>query len=110
MKLLIAGSRSIKTFGIDRFIPTETTLIISGGAAGIDTIAEEYADRMRISKIILRPDYKTFGRSAPLKRNEEMVDMCDRVLVFWDGVSKGTKYTINFAKKVGKPIEIIMIE
>lgn len=110
MKLLIAGSRSIKNFGIDRFIPPETTLILSGGAVGIDTIAENYADRMRISKIILRPDYKTYGRSAPLKRNEVLVGMCDKVLVFWDGVSRGTKYTIDYAKKTGKSVEIIMVE
>jgi len=35
-----------------------------------------------------------------------MLDICDKVLVFWDGVSKGTKHTINYANKMGKPIEV----
>ena len=38
-----------------------------------------------------------------------MVDICDKVIVFWDGVSKGTKHTIDYAVKVGNPIEIIKI-
>ena len=44
MKLLIAGSRSIKEFDLSLHVPTETELIISGGAEGVDRLAEEYAD------------------------------------------------------------------
>lgn len=109
MKLLIAGSRSITDFDISEYIPSDTSLIISGGANGVDTIAEEYADKKRISKLILRPRYDLYRRAAPLKRNDEMVEICDKVLIFWDGVSKGTKHTIDYANKIGKPIEIITI-
>ena len=42
MKLLIVGSRSIKNFDLSEYIPKETELIISGGATGIDSIAENY--------------------------------------------------------------------
>ena len=109
MKLLIAGSRSIKDLDISPYIPTDTELIISGGANGVDTLAEEYADKKRISKLILRPRYDLYRRAAPLKRNDKMVEICDKVLIFWDGVSKGTKHTIDYANKIGKPIEIITI-
>ncbi len=109
MKLLIAGSRSITDFDISEYIPSDTSLIISGGANGVDTLAEEYADKKRISKLILRPRYDLYRRAAPLKRNDEMVELCDKVLIFWDGVSKGTKHTIDYANKIGKPIEIITI-
>ena len=109
MKLLIAGSRSIKDLDISPYIPTDTELIISGGANGVDTLAEEYADKKRISKLILRPRYDLYRRAAPLKRNDEMVQLCDKVLIFWDGVSKGTKHTIDYANKIGKPIEIITV-
>ncbi len=108
MKLLVAGSRNIDNINLELYIPKETTFIISGGAAGVDTLAEEYADKHRISKLILRPRYDLYRRNAPLKRNDEMVDICDQVLVFWDGVSKGTKHTIDYAKKIGKPIEVII--
>ena len=40
----------------------------------IRALAEEYADTRRLSKLILRPAYARYGKAAPLKRNEEMVD------------------------------------
>lgn len=89
------------------YIPLETELIISGGAKGIDTVAENYADKHRISKLILRPKYKLYGKAAPLKRNETMIDLADAVLIVWDGTSRGTRYTIESAKKKGKPITVI---
>lgn len=107
MKLLIAGSRSITDIDISPYIPEGTDCIITGGANGIDRLAEMYADKMKISKIIMRPNYALYKRGAPIKRNEEMVDMCDKVLAFWDGISNGTKHTIDYAKKIGKPIDVI---
>ena len=50
MKTLIIGSRSIKEFDLSPYIPAETEVIISGGASGIDKLAEQYADKNRISK------------------------------------------------------------
>ena len=49
MKLLVAGSRSIKEFDLSPYIPDDVDEIISGGANGIDAIAEKYADDHRIS-------------------------------------------------------------
>ena len=43
MKLLVAGSRSIKEYDLQGLVPEGVTLIITGGASGIDEIAEEYA-------------------------------------------------------------------
>ena len=51
MKLLIAGSRSITNFDISPYIPPDTDLIISGGAGGVNTLAESYADKHRIEKL-----------------------------------------------------------
>ena len=109
MKLLIAGSRSITDYDISPYIPADTDLIISGGAKGVDALAEQYADSKRISKLILRPRYDLYRRAAPIKRNERMVELCDRVLIIWDGKSKGTKRTIDYAAKLGKPVNIITV-
>jgi len=109
MKLLIVGSRNIKNFSLSEHVSSKVTLIISGGANGIDRLAEEYADIHRISKLILRPDYARYGKAAPLKRNEEMVALADEVLVIWDGASKGTKYTADFAKKKNKPLTLLVV-
>ncbi len=111
MKLLIVGSRSIKEYELQGKIPEEVDLIISGGAKGIDTLAEQYADAHGIEKLIIRPQYDRFGRAAPIKRNEEMVGLCDAVLAIWDGESRGTRYTLDYARKKGKEIiEIVIAE
>lgn len=107
MKLLIAGSREITDFDLSKHIESDVDVILSGGAKGIDALAEEYADKKRLSKIIIRPKYELYGKGAPLKRNEELVKMADRILVIWDGKSKGTEHTIKLAEKLNKEIKII---
>ncbi len=108
MKLLIAGSRTIDQFDLSQYITKDVDLIISGGACGIDLLAEKYADDHRISKLIMRPKYHVYGKAAPILRNHEMVDLADRVLVVWDGVSRGTKDTIAYAKQQQKEIEVVI--
>lgn len=107
MKLLIVGSRSIKDFDLSPHIPTDVDTIISGGADGVDSLAEKYADEHRLSKYIIRPRYDLYGRAAPLKRNEQMVDMSDSVLIVWDGRSKGAQYTLKYSQKVNKPLTLV---
>ncbi len=60
--------------------------------------------------MILRPKYGLYGKAAPLKRNETMVDIADEVLIIWDGVSKGTNYTANYAKKKNKNVKIVIVD
>ena len=51
MKLLIVGSRSITSFDLSPYISDETDLIISGGASGVDALAERYADEHAIGVV-----------------------------------------------------------
>ena len=107
MKLLVVGSRSITEFDLSPYITAEVETIISGGAGGVDTLAEKYADQHRLSKYIMRPRYDIYGRGAPLKRNEQMVDLADAVLIIWDGQSKGTNYTLKYAQKKNKKVLLV---
>ena len=107
MKLLIFGSRSITDFDLSPYIAKEVNTIISGGAGGVDRLAEAYADLHRLSKYIMRPRYDLYGRGAPLRRNEQMVDLADAVLIVWDGKSKGTSYTLKYAQKKNKQVLLI---
>ncbi|MCH1948151.1 SymE family type I addiction module toxin [Enterocloster sp. OA13] len=109
VRVLVAGSRSITAFDLSPYIPSDCGLIISGGAKGVDALAEQYALAHGIETMILKPDYERFGRGAPLKRNEIMVQQADSVLAIWDGKSRGTKYTIEYAKKQGKPVQVITL-
>ena len=110
MKVAIIGSRSICDIDIKNFIPPDTTFIISGGAEGIDAIAEKYADENGIEKLIFYPDYELYGRTAPLIRDKLIVDHSDKVIAIWDGVSSGTAFTITYAKQQNIPCEIFVIQ
>ena len=55
------------------------------------------------------PNYDKYGKGVPLERNKLIVDECDCVLAFWDGTSRGTKFTLDYAKEKNKPIKIIQI-
>ncbi len=109
MKLLIAGSRSITDFDLTPYITEDVDTILTGGAIGVDTLAEKYADEHGLNKVIIKPQYEKYGKSAPLVRNRELVLLCDKVLIIWDGKSKGTKFTKNFAEKAGKALKVISL-
>ena len=109
MKVAIVGSRSIKAVDIAAYLPEGVTEIISGGAVGVDTLAAEYATAHGIALTVIRPDYARYGRAATHIRNREIVERADRVLAFWDGVSRGTMSSVNQARRLGRPVEIIKI-
>lgn len=117
MKVAVIGSRSI-AYGkmqdtvlayLERYIPVNATEIVSGGAIGADKLAERYADLHHLRKTIFLPDYDTYGRRAPLVRNEQIVKAADTVIALWDGKSHGTAYTVSFAVAEGVPVKIIRI-
>ena len=107
MRLCIVGSRSLKSMRLEKLeallqehLPNgfEVTEVISGGAVGIDALAEQYADAHGITKTIIRPDYARYGKRAPLVRNDEMLNMADFVLLIWDGESHGSSYVESYVQ------------
>ena len=79
-------------------------LIVSGGARGVDLIAEEWADLNKIPKKIFIPDWDKYGKKAGFLRNIEIVNHADVVYSFWDGESRGTLSSMNLAKKNNKKL------
>lgn len=106
MKVAVIGSRGLTIANLGHYLPSNTTEIVSGGAKGIDSCAEQYAQSQGVPVRVFLPDYKKYGKNAPLKRNLEIIRYADTVLAFWDGNSKGTKYVIDECKKSGKPVRI----
>jgi len=118
MKIAVVGSREFKDeqliFDIlfSEFTPGDT--LVSGGARGVDTFAEEaleninknYGPSGQIAKKIFKPDWDKYGKRAGFLRNELIINEADKVIAFWDGESKGTKHSIDLAIKTGKHIDI----
>lgn len=110
MKLAIIGSRGLNIENLEDYIHFYCDEIVSGGAKGIDKNAEEYARKNNIKLTVFLPDYAHFGKAAPLKRNQQIAEYADIAIAFWDGKSKGTAYTINSFRKLGKNVEVITLQ
>jgi len=124
VKIAIVGSRDFNNYEllkktITDFLFTNRTdeefyemsykdhTIVSGGAKGADMLAERFADEFELEKIIFKPDWDLYGKSAGFKRNKDIIRNADVVFAFWDGKSKGTQHSINLAKEMDKELYII---
>ena len=110
MKIAVIGSRKLKVEDLGQYLPEGVTEIVSGGAAGIDTCAREYAVANGIKITEFLPDYARYGRGAPIRRNLQIIDHADMVLAFWDGSSRGTKHVIDICRKKNKNLKIFIVK
>lgn len=117
MKVAIVGSRDfsrlelvggkINALAVKAGGASQLT-IISGGARGVDAEAERYALSIGANVEVFPADWDTFGKQAGYMRNIDIVDAADRVVAFWDGESKGTRYSIDLALAKKKLLEVIL--
>lgn len=110
MKVAVIGSRGLSVGDLSRYLPENTTEIVSGGAKGVDTSAREYALAHEIKLTEFLPEYTKYGRSAPLKRNITIIKYSDIVLAFWDGKSRGTKFVIDNCRKLGVEVRVYIMD
>ena len=110
MKLAVIGSRSLTNIDLGQYIGDDVEEIVSGGAVGVDSCAAEYAKRKGLMLTEFFPQYELYGRAAPIVRNKEIVNYADKILIFWNGRSKGTLSVIKYTQKAGKQYEIIYRE
>lgn len=80
--------------------------LIVGGARGADTLAKEWAIKNNVDYIEIKAEWNRLGKAAGFVRNKIMIDQSDMLLSFWDGSSKGTKHTIDYAKDKGIPVQV----
>lgn len=81
------------------------THVVSGGARGVDSYAVDIARARGVSYTEHYPDYNRYGRyDAPKKRNTLIVNDCEELLAIWDGISGGTRDSVEKARALGKPV------
>lgn len=108
----IIGSRSITELNLDLYLNKDLILqVVSGGANGVDFLVEKWAKKHNIEWICYLPQYAIYGEKyAPLKRDEDMVNYSDELIIFWDGKSSETKYIIDYALSLGRKVILHLIE
>lgn len=86
-------------------------IIISGGAAGVDTYAQYYAEEVGAEIIIIYPDPTEFSPQRYYNRNQEIAERCDTLIAFdretITGVGTGTSHTVGHARRLNKPVRLI---
>ena len=119
MRIAIVGSRTFTDY--DKFhdllmkalcefkvnIATGAVTFISGGAIGVDSMAEQFCKQYSWPCKVIKPDWNRYGKSAGFIRNTEIVEDADLVLAFWDGESRGTLDSIRKATLNKKPVYIV---
>lgn len=114
MKCIIAGSRSINDYvtletaiaesGFDT--DANITQVVSGGARGVDALGEEWAYRNHRQLIIFPADWDTYGKTAGIRRNEQMAIWADGLIALHENNSPGTRHMIACAKKRGLKVYV----
>lgn len=121
MIVIIAGSRSFNDIALVRTAVQESgwrgriQQIISGGARGIDTLAERFAHEQVIPSVVVPADWAnisvpgavirynargTYNAAAGMRRNEQMARIATQaaqrrgctvgLILIWDGSSSGS--------------------
>lgn len=115
MKLIIAGSRCFNNMYIlDKYIHKSYSVfeieeVVSGTARGADQVGERWAKLNKIKVKQFPANWDKYGKSAGYKRNIQMAEYGDQLVVFWDGNSVGTAMMITIARKRLMPITMIRI-
>lgn len=113
MKLGVVGSRSFDSYTLLNKTIKELPLysliteIVSGGAVGADRLGALFARDNDLKLTEYLPRWDKYSKKAGFIRNELIIKNSDIIIAFWDGTSKGTLSSINFAKEYKKELYII---
>lgn len=108
-RVAIVGSRDYPDLdAVRRFVASlpDGTVVVSGGARGVDRTAENAALARGLSVESYPADWQAHGKAAGYLRNQTIVAVSDCVVAFHDGRSPGTAHTIQIAREKGKPVEV----
>lgn len=116
-RIIIAGGRSFSDYKLlkdklDYYLRNKVRqgyeiIIISGTANGADKLGERYAME-RGYKIERYPaDWNKYKKAAGYRRNVQMSEVANACVVFWDGISLGSKHMIDIATNKGLPLRVV---
>jgi predicted Rossmann fold nucleotide-binding protein DprA/Smf involved in DNA uptake len=113
VKVAIVGSRHFsEPDRVSEYVNglPRTASIITGSASGVDAAATKAARAKGIAVQVMPASFdEVADASRSAARNQRLVDACDVLVAFWDGVSKGTRATVDRALDSGKEVHVFVL-
>jgi len=84
-------------------------VVVTGDANGVDTYIEQWCKKNKIpvwSLDCLNPEIEHYF----LCRNAEIVALSKYIIAFWDGQSRGTKFTMDYAMHKKRHAPVVLVE
>jgi hypothetical protein len=111
MRIGVVGGRTVTDSKIMcaklDYLVKEYDSLVSGGAAGADTIAELYAKKRMLQIEVFLPDPKLYPEENPYHaRNRKIAERCELLVAFPTKDSVGTWDTVQMAMKLRKRVII----
>src|SRR5262250_1527353 len=114
MQLIIAGSRTFtdyqllcQTLALER---SRITQVLTGGARGADQLGYRWAWKHQVKHQLFRADWERFGKAAGVRRNHQMAQAGDLLVVLGHTTSPGTAHLIQCMRALGKPVVLSRVE
>jgi hypothetical protein len=107
MKVLVCGGRNFLNMQMVNdvlgayHLECPITLLVEGGARGADRLARNWAAINNVQWVTYKADWDTFGKSAGVIRNIQMLETERPDIVFAFPGGKGTQHMVSIAKKKG---------
>jgi len=120
MKVIVAGSRSIKDYALVakaiEGVDIQITELVSGTAKGVDQLGERWATENQVpikrfpadwknldavGAVVRTGHYGQYNAKAGFDRNKQMADYAEALVAVYDGKSKGTASMIKLAREQG---------
>lgn len=99
MRVAVIGLGNINV-NIDKYIPEKITELVTSCLCKVELLASEYADKNNIPKLILKPEYKKYGKSAVFHNDKTIVEISDIIVAIIDKYSNDTSLYIHTLKQL----------
>ena len=86
------------------------TIVTAAEIAGVSKQARRIARRRGLCEVLYSPDKDRFAQGCYKERSLLIAFNCDRLLIIWDGTSRGTKGEIDLCREQGLDYDLYTIE
>ena len=60
-------------------------ILVHGGGPGVEKIAASWAERNGVHQIVCKPDWDRYGRAAPFRRNDDLLNLLPKGVIAFPG-------------------------